>query len=440
MANPRIAAVSALIRVERDKGYSNIVLNSILKLSAMSARDSAMTSAIFYGVLERAITLDYVINKYSKTQTNKMQISVKSILRAALYQILYMDKIPYSAAVNEAVAMTRDFSVKSASGLINAVLRAFLRDGAHIDYPQERLQYLSIYHSCPEWMIKMWIKAYGEENTVRMMNSLPGRPPLTVRVNTQKTTAEELTELLSKQGIVCTALPWLENALVLENTGSVESIDEFEQGLFHVQDAASQLCCQLLGMREGETVYDVCAAPGGKTFTVAQHMNGKGRVKSFDLYEHKVKLINDGAKRLGLDNVSAFVRDAENPEIALEQADRILCDVPCSGLGIIRRKPEIRNKLQIELAGLPALQYKILCESSKLLKSGGTLIYSTCTLVAAENGSVTRKFLREHEDFEQVELNLPEGVRNADEMPYEVTLLPGVLNTDGFYIAAFCKK
>lgn len=440
MANPRIAAVTALIRVETDKSYSNIVLNSVLKNLDMTARDSAMTSALFYGVLERSVTLDFVIDKYSKIKTAKMQTPVKAILRAALYQIMFMDKIPYSAAVNEAVAMTRDFSVKSASGLVNAVLRSFLRDGAVVDYPRERVEYLSVYYSCPEWMIKMWIKSYGEENTVRLLNSLPGRPPFTVRVNTQKTNADELTALLSQRGITCKKIPWLENAMTLENTGSVENIPEFEQGFFHVQDAASQLCCKLLGAKAGETVYDVCAAPGGKTFTTAQYMEGKGQIKAFDLYEHKVKLIKDGAKRLGLTNVSAFVRDAGAADSALELADRVLCDVPCSGLGIIRRKPEIRNKPQMELAGLPAVQYSILCESAKLLKSGGTLIYSTCTLTPSENGGVTRKFLREHDDFEPAELAIPDNARSIEEMPYEVTLLPCALNTDGFYIASLRKK
>ena len=278
------------------------------------------------------------------------------------------------------------------------------------------------------------------QNTQKILQSLPGRPPLIIRVNTLKNTTDELIEILKFEGINASRTI-LENALEINSIDSMSNIKAFREGRFHVQDLASQICCDILNPKTGQTVVDVCAAPGGKTFNIAQRLQNKGTVFSFDLYESKVNLIKDGAKRLGIEIINASVRDASSQKDVMPIADRVLCDVPCSGLGIIRRKPEIRYKNKEILDSLTSLQYLILCNSEKFTKENGILVYSTCTLNPLENTYVANKFLKEHSNYEPYEIKLPSGItRGIDEPKNQLTLLPGLNNTDGFFIAAFKKR
>lgn len=442
MKNARLTALKALLRVEEDNGYSNLVLDHQLDHAGLDSRDAAFASALFYGVLERRLTLDYQISHYSKLPLPRMTAVVREILRLGFYQLLYLDKVPQSAAVNESVNLTRQLRQERAAGFVNGILRSFIRDGCPCRLPKEAAKnYLSVKYACPQWIIDLWTASYGKETTLALLESLAGRPPLTIRVNSCKISRDDLIRELEKEGVEAKTVSGIAQALTLERSGSVEKLSAFQKGYFHVQDLASQMCCQALAPQPGERVYDVCAAPGGKTFTMAELMENRGELLAFDLYEPKVNLIQEGASRLGLSVISAQVRDAAHPEGALPPAQRVLCDVPCSGLGIIRRKPEIRYKNKNMLDSLPDLQYLILCISAKLTEKGGILLYSTCTLNPEENNQVARRFLKEHSEFEPYPIVLPPGLkRNGFELENEATLFAEKEGTDGFFIAGFRRS
>ena len=438
----RQTALQALLRVENDNSYSNITLDSVLSKSGISSADKSFATTIFYGVIEKKLLIDYNIAAFSKIPVDKLDTKVLTILRMGMYQLFFMDKVPVSAAVNESVKLCKANKLYSASSYVNAVLRNAATNN-QIKYPDKKKgknKYLSIKYSCPENIIKLWRQSYGDEITERILQSLDGRPPLTARVNTTKTTAEKLIQSLTQSGVNARNSEILKNALLLENTGAVEKLNEYTDGLFHIQDTASQICCELLNPLENQTVLDVCSAPGGKTFTIAELMKNKGKIISCDLYSSRLNLVSDGAKRLSLDIISTKACNAA--EVSdLPKADRVLCDVPCSGLGIIRRKPELRYKNELGLDTLPDLQYLILCNGSKFVKQGGILVYSTCTLNPSENNLNAEKFLEEHNDFEPVEINLPKNIkRGIDEKSNELTLFPHISNTDGFFISVFRKR
>lgn len=439
--NPRMTAFRVLMRVEREDGYSNIALNEALGASNPEPRDRAFITRLVYGVLEKTEYLDHVISSYMKSG-GRIETEVRCIIRMAVYQMVFMN-IPDSAAVNESVNLARKLRLFRATGFINGLLRNFIRDGKQVKLPDPAKnpeKFLSIKYSCPLWLVKLWRKSYGSGICEGILSRLEGRPPVFLRVNNTKTTPENLIKLLSDSGIKATASPILKNCVEIEETGDVAALTGFADGFFHVQDASSQLCCHIASPREGSVVYDVCAAPGGKSFTMAELMGDSGRVISCDLHPHRVRLIADGARRLGLRCVEPEVRDALG-ECENECADLVLCDVPCSGLGIIRRKPDIKRKPGSELEALPDLQYRILENSSRLVKRGGRLIYSTCTLNPSENLSVIAKFLENHGEFEPCAFELPEGIRRAiDEPEYAITLFPHIFNTDGFFISSVRKK
>ncbi|MGN0469334.1 MAG: 16S rRNA (cytosine(967)-C(5))-methyltransferase RsmB [Acutalibacteraceae bacterium] len=438
----RQTALQALLRVENDNSYSNITLDSVLSKSRLSSADKSFATTIFYGVIEKKLLIDYNIAAFSKIPVNKLDTKILTILRMGMYQLFFMDKVPVSAAVNESVKLCKANKLYSASSYVNAVLRSAAANN-QIKYPDRKKgknKYQSIKYSCPEDIIKLWRQSYGDDITEGLLQSLDGRPPLTARVNTTKTTAQKLRQSLLQNGITVKNSEILENALLLENTGAVEKLQEYTDGLFHIQDTASQICCELLNPLENQTVLDVCSAPGGKTFTIAELMKNKGKIISCDLYPSRLNLVNDGAKRLSLDIISTNACNAAEVK-DLPKADRVLCDVPCSGLGIIRRKPELRYKKELGLDTLPYLQYLILCNCSAFVKEGGILVYSTCTLNPSENNLNAEKFLAEHSDFEPVEIKLPKNIRRGfDEKPNELTLFPHINNTDGFFISVFRKR
>ncbi len=444
MNNARSAALSALLHVDVNEGYSNLVLDKTLASFSLESRDKALASAIFYGVLERRITLDYIIGQFSKTPVKKLSPQVLEILRMGVYQILYLEKIPKSAAVNESVNLAKENHLVKASGFINAVLRSLLRDIDRIKMPDaqmEPLLYLSVEYSYPQWLIAFWQKVYGEECTLGLLKSSLNKPPVFARVNNTVISEENLIDKLNSEGIKANTITWPDHAIELQNIGAIRNSQSFQEGLFHIQDLSSQICCSLLNPKSGQRVIDVCAAPGGKAFTLAEIMGDRGELLAFDQYKGKVGLIQQGAKRLGLSVIHAAVRDAVGAEEAMEPADRVLCDVPCSGLGIIRRKPEIRYKLQSVLDSLPDLQYRILCKSSQLVKSGGVLIYSTCTLNPKENFQVAAKFIENNNEFEPFTLIVPDAFPHViDEPDNQFTMMPHVHGTDGFFVAAFQKR
>lgn len=441
MANPRKTALKILLKIEQEGAYSNIALNNQIKEDKLTGVDASFCSALVYGVLERKILLDYIIRQYVNIRLKKIENPVLNILRLGIFQIVFMDKVPESAAVNESVKLAKSMRLNKASGFVNGVLRNFVRSECKYKLPDknsDKISYYSVFYSMPTEIVKLWISSYGEENAVKIMGNLAGRPPVTVRVNTLKTTTDKLKKSLEKNGIKAENT-LLENSLSLKGTGTIENTEEYRNGLFHVQDLASQICCNVLDPKPEMTVYDFCSAPGGKAFTMAELMENKGIISAFDMYEHKVKLIKNGAYRLGIKNIKAEIRNALSNE-PLPKADRVLCDVPCSGLGIIRRKPEIKYKEDLGLKTLPDLQYDILCNCAKYVKTGGYLVYSTCTLNPSENEKNVKKFLSEHSNFKPLKITLKDDIINKiSSMDNAVTLFPEQNGTDGFFISLFEK-
>lgn len=442
MADPRNIALGVLLKIENDNAYSNLALNNAARENRLDPRDSSFVSALVYGVLERKLTLDYIIRQYSNIPLRKIESKTKQILRLGVLQLLFMDKIPESAAVNESVNLAKKHKLQKSAGFINGVLRSITRAEVKYTLPDksDAEYYYSVKYSVPRGLVKLWIDSYGESNAVQLFKSLSGRPKLCARVNTLKTDTDSLISILEKEGAKAERSSLLKNAVCLNNTGSIERLGAYKSGLFHIQDLSSQLCVDILAPKPRDIMLDVCSAPGGKSFTAAQYMENRGKIFACDLYDHKLRLINDGAKRLGAGIIHTLKRDGANGAV-LPLADRILCDVPCSGLGILSRKPEIRYKEDLIGSDLPELQYAILCNSAKSLAVGGRLVYSTCTLNPEENNRNAAKFLKEHPDFAGVKLELPNGVeRMVGEREYEITLSPHRAGTDGFYAAAFTRR
>ncbi len=437
MKNSREVAFDVLKKVFTEDAYSNLALDNAVKENNLSKLDSAFCTALVYGVLERLLTLDYIIRKRSSVPFRKIEISTLIILRMGIYQILYMDKVPDSAAVNESVNLAKKKKLFKSSGFINGMLRSFIRDEGKFDLPPEsdKVKHLSVKFSCPEYLVRLWLDSYGEKITVSILESLSGRPPLTLHVNTLLTDSKTLIGNLSDEGVVAEKSIF-GDMLTVKNTGAVDSLKAYELGEFFVQDMASAFCAHIAGAKAGDKVYDVCSAPGGKSFAMAINMENKGEVYSFDLHPHKIKLIEAGAKRLGISIIKASIRNAAEDTLLTEQADVVLCDAPCSGFGILRRKPEIRYNKDTDYMNLPPLQLKILENSSKLVKVGGTLVYSTCTLNPEENSRVVEEFLSKHPEFSMKTINLPDGIgRKINENDNMLTLFPTVDGSDGFFIA-----
>lgn len=425
-----------LLKMEKS-AYSNIALSSALNSSALSPQDKRLVSRLFYGVIERKLTLDHVVSKYSKKSPDKLDIEVLIVLRIGLYQLLYMDKIPDNAAVNGSVELVKANRKSSASGFVNAVLRGFIRDGKRIEFPSDRIERLSVENSCPVWLVKKLISEYGEENAVSLIRLDSGPPPIAIRVNTTLTESEKLVKRLADEGVtadICSILP---NCLLIHGTGNVEQLSAFKEGLFHVQDLSSQLCAEALGAVSGDVVLDMCSAPGGKSFTIAEIMGNKGSLFAYELHKKRADLVAEGAARLKLDIIKAAENNASVYSDNIPTADKILCDVPCSGLGVIRRKPEIKYKKESDLERLPEIQLSILETSAKYLREGGELIYSTCSVSRSENDEVVDKFLERNPQF--MELSFLENMGK----PFgkgRVTVFPKDFGSDGFFICKFRKK
>lgn len=425
MADARLTALQGLGEVLDREGYSNLVLESLMRKSALAAQERAFCTALFYGVLERRITLDWVLGRYSRQPVAKLSPAVREILRLAVYQLLYMPSVPEAAAVNEAVRETRALRVASAAGYVNGVLRAFLREGKQIPAPRNALTALSVRYSVPEELIALWQKSYGEEKTRAILEGAGGPPPVFLRVNTTRITAAELRQRLAEEGLE-TAETDLPDCLRCTGAGDLTRLPSFAEGLFHVQDLSSQRCAAALAVQPGQRVLDVCAAPGGKSFTLAEEMQNRGSLLAMDLSASRLRLVEQGAERLGLGCIATRQNDAAQFEPALGVYDRVLCDVVCSGYGVIRRKPEIRYKPVAAASGLPELQLAILTASAGYLAPGGRLVYSTCTLNPAENEGVVNAFLARRPDFALC--------------AEPATCFPAPAGGDGFFYAAMERR
>jgi 16S rRNA (cytosine967-C5)-methyltransferase len=437
---PRKTVTELLTRLETTKAYSNIILDNALTKAKLVHRDKALASVLFYGVIERRITLDFVIGHCSNIPFDEINPVVKQILRIGFYQLLYMDKIPESAAVNECV----NLAPISAKGFVNGILRNFIRNGK-CEYLQKLLDgfprrdilaRLETEYSCPLRLVRKWNDEYGEQKLLQILQSSLGRPPVYLRVNSVRFGNDDVIAELAKDGVIAQKCSKTEDCLEIESIQTPLEISRaYIKGMFHVQDISSQICCKIARPEWGGVVIDICAAPGGKTFTMAEIMTNRGRLISCDLYDGKISVIREGAKRLGLSIIEPLLNDARRFNPDFPQADNVICDVPCSGLGVIRRKPEIKYKTE-SFDSLTETQYKILETSSGYVKAGGTLIYSTCTLSKAENEDVADRFTEEHPEFSPVAV--PSGVSRVTDSPRH-TFFPDVTGGDGFFVAAFRK-
>ena len=431
----RVLCARCLVKMDTHQGYSNLVLDAALKESKLEGRDKAYASRLFYGVLERRITLDACIAPLCTTKLKKLAAPVRAVLEMAVYELLYT-QTPASAAVNCAVDTVRTLGQPKAAGLVNGVLRSFLRTECKIPVPSSpQSARLSVENSVAEPLARLLVKSYGTAAAEKFLQSCHGAAPVFLRANPTRTTPEKLVELLAAEGVSAqqTAIP---GCLVLcgGTGGDLRRLSAFEQGLFHVQDAASQLCVLSLDPQPGMSVLDICAAPGGKTFTAAGLMENKGRIAALDLHPQRAKLIADGAGRLGFDCVAADSGDATVFNPRLGSFDRILCDVPCSGIGVLRRKPEIRYKDPADFADLPAIQHKILETAAGYAAPGARLVYSTCTLNPAENQQVVEGFLADHPQWQPAVL--PDLLGGG----WQTTLMNTEWNCDGFFISVLEKK
>lgn len=439
----RSAVVKALLSIQEDGGYSNIVLDELLEHADMASADRALASRLLYGVTERRLTLDYLLNHTASTPVKKMHPIVREILRVAAYQLVFMDKMPAFAAINEAVKQTREFGCGRLSSFVNGVLRQLHREYARLlaDLPQTD-KGLELRYSVPREWIRSWREAYGEEVMQGLLACLNEAPPAYIRVNTCVTTTESLCTTLCEQGIECTKIDGPDDALLVFPASALHMLSPTMAEHFYFQDLASQWCCQALEAQPGEQIADLCAAPGGKTMTIAQYMKNQGSILAGDIHEHKCRSMAQRAARFGLDCITVRLRDAASDPDAehIGAFDRVVCDVPCSGMGVIRRKPEIRYKKSEDFADLPALQLRILEQGAKMVRPGGVLQYSTCTLRVEENQAVAQAFLEAHPEFSPRLLPLSSCFAAAGlPQSHEITLFPHIHGTDGFYIASFTK-
>ena len=424
--NPaREAAHASLIKMKSGK-YSNLEVNSTLVKRELSGADRGLYTALVYGVVERVMTLDAVIEKYSKTPLEKIDPEALAALRLGIYQLSFMDKIPDHAAVDESVTLAG----KRAGGFVNALLRAYLRDSKKLPLPKEGSEeYLSVAYSVPRDLCHRFVSWFGYERAESIFAAFLENERITLHVNTLKISVGEACERLGA-----------EKSLLVPDCVCTESFDGvsegIEKGLWFVQDEASALCAYILGAEPGETVVDTCACPGGKSFATAVNMKNEGTLRSFDIHENKLSLIRKGAEKLGISIISAEARDARKPDSALfEKADRVLCDAPCSGLGVIGKKPDIKYKDIASIDNLPAIQYDVLCGAAKYVKRGGTLVYSTCTLNPEENFEVCKKFLENNNEFALKPFTWAKG-----ECSGSLVLMPDTDGTDGFYICKMERK
>jgi len=433
MKNPRFLAAQLLNKTFGSGSYSNIQLSHGLDSADMNERDKRLCSVIYYGVIERKLTLDHIIGGLSSRPLEKLDMTVLNILRCGIYQLLYMDSIPDNAAVSESVSLAKKMGKTSASGMINAVLRNFIRNGKTFPVPMDILNSSSILYSAPVWLVDSLCGDYGLECMTNLLSDALENSPVTVRMNNTVCSEEEfLVALGDIKAVKDEKIPYCYDL----SEGVPTASEAFKKGYFHVQDRASQLCCMAVSPDANDLVLDICAAPGGKTFTMAEMMGGKGTIYAFDLHEKRVKLIFDGAKRLGLENIKAMSGDASvyNPD--LPKFSKILCDVPCSGIGAIRRKPEIKYKNPDDFAGLPDIQYAIAENALNYLEVGGELIYSTCTLRKEENDMVIDRLLENHPELEPVDILPQMGELFGS---YKASIFPKHFGSDGFFISKVRK-
>lgn len=424
MTNVRQAAFRILRKCESAEQYSNLALDTALERGEFSASDRGLLTTLVYGTIERQLTLDHFIAALASRDADGIDPDTRTLLRLGLYQLIYLDRVPDHAAVNETVSL----APKRTRAFVNAILRAFLRANKSIPMPSREsapVDYLSVRYSFHPAICRIFCDAFGIDRTEALLDAFCRRAPLTLRTNTLRITRDALMEQLTDAGYSPSATPESESGILLESA-PVTALPGFDTGCFFVQDEASQLCVEALDAFPGATVLDACACPGSKAFGTAIDMQNKGRLIACDLHANKLSLVRSGAERLGISILETEARDARAYRKDWEALfDRVLCDVPCSGFGVFAKKPELRYKDPQRSEALPDIQLAILENAAQYVKVGGRLVYSTCTLLSQENGENVARFLSVHPDFSLLR---------------ERTLFPDTDGTDGFYFAVLARK
>ena len=441
--NPREVAAEAMVQIMAEGAYNNTALRRLLRQNgAMTRQERAFVTELVNGTLRNLYYIDYILNSFSKTKTEKMKPWLLAVMRTAVYQMLFMET-PDAAACNEGVKLARERGYGKLSGFVNGVLRTVAREKAQITLPKQgTAEYLHIRYSHPLWLVRMWLAYYGYDFTEALCRKDNEAPAVSIRVNTLRTNSKELEEILEEEGVQVRH-SILENGLYLTGTADLGRMDLFTKGMFHVQDVSSQLAVAVLAPQKGERILDMCAAPGGKSFLMAEYMENQGGIVSRDIHPHKIQLMAEGAERLGISIMKGEMQDAmEEKKADIAAFDRVLVDAPCSGLGLLRKKPDIRLKKDgSEIDTLPRIQRAVLEQAAKYVKPGGVLVYSTCTLCRKENEKNIEWFLENHKEYTMEPLGefLPKGMEKEGEKGF-VTLFPHIHETDGFFIARMVRK
>ena len=427
----RELVLDILLEVNEKEQYSHLVIRDVLnKYQYLEKQERAFLTRLAEGTIEHMLEMDFVINSFSKVKVSKMKPLIRNLLRMSVYQIKYMDAIPDAAVCNEAVKLARKRGFGQLRGFVNGVLRNIAREHAHLQYPDEKLEpvrFLEVTYSVPAWMVEQWMKDFGYEQTKAICESFLKERPITIRTNLTKTTPEELKANLEAEGVSVNKIEKLPYAFEISGYDYLQALESFAQGLFYVQDISSMMVAELAAPENGNYIIDVCAAPGGKSSHLAEKMNGTGMVEARDLTEYKVSLIEENIERHGLENMNAVQMDATvYDEASKEKADVLICDLPCSGLGVMGKKTDIRYKMTPEKQkDLVQLQRQILDTVCTYVKKGGTLVYSTCTIHKDENAGNVEWFVKKHPEFE---------VLSSEQM------FPGGEYHDGFFIAKLRRK
>lgn len=445
--NAREAALLIIQKVLRENAYSNIALKKGLEKSSLSRVDKALVTEIVNGTLKNLIKIDWIVAQFIKISQNKLDKYIQDIIRTGIYQIIFLDKIPDSAVCNESVKLARKYSNEGAVKFTNGVLRNISRSKANIKYPdkeKEPVRYLSVFYSHPQWIVEKWLEDYGYAFTEQLLSANNEIPHFTIRTNRLKTDRENLIKLLEQEAITCSEGVYNQEAIYIKGTSSIDEKQSFKDGLYQIQDESSMLIGHVLDPKPGELIIDICSAPGGKTTHVAELMNNKGTIIARDIYKHKLDLISQSCSRLGIDIVKTQLFNAKDLDEALvKKADRVMVDAPCSGFGVLRRKPDLRWKKNPDnFDELSKLQLHILKTASEYVKPQGVLVYSTCTINKSENINVVYKFLEHNEDFYLEALTgfLPEKLNSQTKSKGYVEIFPHIHGIDGFFIARLRRR
>ena len=442
MDKARDTAVKILYEVHENGAYANVALPKELRRTELSDRDRRFVTELVYGTVKAGGTLDWILRRYVNRPLRKIEPRIRAVLRLGIYQLFYLDKVPASAACNTAVDLAKKYSNAGTAKFVNAVLRTAVREPEKAEFPSGKghgVEELALKSQHPYWLVKRWVKKFGFHEAQNLCEFDNEEAPLSVRTNTLKNSREMLIQALQAGGAEAEASAWTPEGVILTKHGSLDALAPLQEGLCQVQDESSMLVAHVVAPQAGEFIIDCCSAPGGKATHMAALMKNQGCIVAGDIYEHKLERIAENAVRLGINIIETKLMDARRVgTLYPEQADRVLVDAPCSGLGVLRRKPDARwNKTAAEIDALPALQLEILASAAQAVKKGGVLVYSTCTIEREENQDVVKAFLAAHPEFvlENTGDFLP-GKKRAEKM---VQLYPHIDGTDGFFIARMKK-